>query len=160
MKNLVIIQFGGGSKCMFGAGILSYLAVRKLDLIAMISGSAIAISSAYFLAGQHQEYLSKLIVDGEYILSDKINIGNIFKANSGLVNIDEMIDHLKRQPLKLNAQNIINSKTDFIIPSMDTHSGKMHYISKNKMLNKSKKIDESIIFEMLRASVVYQFYIN
>ena len=158
MKKLAIIQSGGGIKCMFGAGILDYLATLSLRPDMLISGSASAVPSDYFLASQHQEYLKKFIVNGEYTIANDIKISNLFSPGKGYIPVDDIINTLKIEPFKLNVKNIIKSKTDFIIPSLNSHTGELIYLSKNEQVKNNENVDSgSIIFDMLKASVAIQF---
>jgi predicted patatin/cPLA2 family phospholipase len=134
-----IIMSGGGMRCSYGVGALLALIekynFKNPDIV--IAGSGNAGTLSYFVAEQYssiKNIWSNLLSTKKFINPLRI---------SKIIDIDYLIDDVFKKQDILDEEKIYNSKMTYLIPAINSETGKIKYFSNRNKDN---------IFQAMRAT--------
>lgn len=138
-QKLAIIVSGQGVKSSYGAGALLALAeqYQVTEPFLMICGSGSAGTGAYFVAGQ-PDRLRHLWVD--MVSSRRVLSRRRFWK---IIDIDYIIDEVCKRQHPLDARKVLQAKTRFLMPALNTKTGHIDYFDNHQGMD---------VFECLRAA--------
>lgn len=115
--NCDLILEGGGSRCAFTAGLLSYLNEQNLIFDSIYGVSAGSLTGGLFLTGQNKELLEAL------------EDGALFEKEKGLIDMEQVLKGFDKKYLSVDFEDVKKSPTDFYAVVLNALTGEAEYLS-------------------------------